>query len=290
MNNRLRLPDYLKRPIAHLDNIENKHTKVILSKYSLNTVCDGARCPNKCECYSKMSATFLIMGKNCTRNCKFCNISNDAPSVLDDMEPKNVAHACRDLKLKYVVITSVTRDDVDDYGAGHYANTINKVRKINPDIKIEILTPDFQSNYNAIDKVLSTKPDVFNHNIETVKRLYPDVRDVASYNDSLCILKYAKEKYNLITKTGIMVGLGESTEEIEELFCDVVKNNIDILTIGQYISPSKRHRSVTKYYTVQEFDELKEMAKNKGVKVVVSSPLARSSYRAQEAFEEALSI
>ncbi len=282
---RPKLPDYLKRPIASLDNQQSKQVREILKRYNLNTVCDGARCPNKCECYSNLSATFLIMGKTCTRNCAFCNIEQQVPEHLDPDEPKNVALAIKALGLKYAVITSVTRDDLDDYGANHFCKTIFQIRKLSPDTKIEILTPDFCGSYESLNMLLQYKPDVFNHNIETVKNLYPKARQMADYNTSLAVLKYIKENSpDIITKTGLMVGLGESKDELYETFCDIKKAKVDILTLGQYISPSKKHLTVEKYYTISEFSELENLANKAGIKYTVFAPLARSSYKASQTY------
>ena len=285
MDNLLRLPDYLKRSVAPTDNKENKCVKIILSKYNLNTVCDNARCPNKSICYGSMTATFLIMGKNCTRNCGFCNIENKKPLPLDLNEPKNVADAVSELKLEYVVITSVTRDDIKDGGAEHFKKTIEEIRKKNKSIKIEILTPDFLGKKEALDIIIKAKPDVFNHNMETVSSLYPIVRKEARYNRSLEVLSYVKENSEgIFIKTGIMTGLGETKDEIVETMKDILKAKVDILTIGQYIRPSKKHIEVKRYLKEEEFIELKEIALNLGFKACVSAPLARSSYMAHETY------
>lgn len=287
MSERVRLPQYLKTKIAPLDNLEYKKVKKILSKNNLNTVCDGARCPNKCECYSSGCATFLILGDTCTRNCAFCNISQKTPLGIDLEEPKHVALATKELNLKYCVITSVTRDDLkenDDYGSIHYQNTVNEIRKINNNIKIEILTPDFKGNKAALQRIVKVKPDVFNHNIETVKRLYSKARSMADYDCTLDVLKYMK-KNNLITKSGFMLGLGESMDEIKELIFDLNKANLDIVTIGQYIQPSKKHLNVEKYYSLEEYSEIENFIKNNTKIYPVVSPLARSSYKAFEAYK-----
>ena len=283
--NYLRLPDYLKRPIASLDNKENKSVRNILSKYNLNTVCDNARCPNKTACYGCLTATFLIMGKICTRNCRFCNINGGVPEQLDINEPKNVANAIEELNLKYVVITSTTRDDIPDGGAEHFKQTIDEIRKKSPSIKIEILTPDFLGNKNSFCTILKAKPDVFNHNMETVPRLYKIARPKADYPRSLNLLSYIKENDpEIITKTGIMVGLGETKDEIIQTMKDILNSKVDILTIGQYIRPSKLHLKVDRYYKEEEFEELKNIALELGFGGVVSAPLARSSYMAAETY------
>ena len=286
--NRLRLPDYLKTKIASLDNNEYKEVRKILTENNLHTVCDGARCPNKCECYSSKTATFLILGETCTRNCAFCNISQKTPLGIDENEPKHVAKAVQKLNLKYCVITSVTRDDLKqnhDFGSIHYFNTINEVRKLNPDVKIEVLTPDFKGDKIALNRIVEAKPDVFNHNIETIKRLYPKARAMANYDCTLEVLDYMK-KNNLITKSGFMLGLGENLDEIKDLIMDLASVKLDIVTIGQYIQPSLKHLDVEKYYSLEEYKEIEEfILKNTSVFPVVH-PLARSSYRAFEAYKK----
>lgn len=286
MTERKRLPDYLKTKIAQVGNIEYKEVRKILIKNNLNTVCEGARCPNKCECYSKKSATFLILGKTCTRNCAFCNISQKTPVGLDLDEPKHVAQAVDELGLKYCVITSVTRDDLKenhDFGSIHYANTINEIRKLNSEVKIEVLTPDFKGDEIALERIVQSKPDVFNHNIETIRRLYPKARAMANYDCTLNVLKFMKNK-GLKTKSGFMLGLGETFDEIKELILDLAKVNVDIVTIGQYIQPSKKHLDVEKYYTLEEYKEIEIFIKENTNIFPVVSPLARSSYKAFEAY------
>lgn len=285
---RQKLPDYLKTKLASLDNKEYKEVRNILSKNSLHTVCDGARCPNKCECYSTKTATFLILGNTCTRNCAFCNISEKTPTGIDINEPYNVACAVNELKLKYCVVTSVTRDDLkkdNDYGSIHYQNTIREIRKLNPDVKIEVLTPDFKGDKIALGRVIEAKPDVFNHNIETIKRLYPIARQMADYDCTLDVLKYVKSK-NLITKTGFMLGLGESMDEVYDLIMDLNNARVDIVTIGQYIQPSKKHLEVKKYYTLDEYKKIEEFIKKNTKILPVAYPLARSSYKARESYEK----
>ena len=279
-----RLPEYLKRGI--IDTEKTKTVRHILKSNCLNTVCEAARCPNKSECYAKNTATFLIMGNNCTRNCRFCNISCAKPEALNPDEPKKIADAVSKLNLKYVVITSVTRDDLLDGGAQHFANVINEIRKIDNSIKIEVLTPDFKGDTNAIDTVIKAQPDVFNHNIETVPSLYKTARPQAIYNRSIEFLKYIKENSNILTKTGLMVGLGETKEELIQTFKYLVEINCDIVTIGQYIQPTKEHLPVIKYYEPQEYDELSKIAKDLGIKHTFFSPLTRSSYKAYEVFNK----
>ncbi len=287
MDKYLRLPNYLKVPIASLDNKQNKETKKILSKYNLNTVCDGARCPNKSKCYGCLTATFLIMGKNCTRNCRFCNIETGHIQPLDKDEPRNIALATSEMNLKYVVITSVTRDDLKDGGAGHFSQTIEEIKKIDPNIKIEILTPDFKGDENALNTIIKAHPEVFNHNMETVPSLYQLARPSANYKRSLEVLKYVKNKApEIFTKTGIMTGLGETKDEIIQTIKDIKAANVDILTVGQYIRPSKKHLEVKRYYKEEEFEEIKNIALEIGMRACVSAPLARSSYRAYETYEK----
>lgn len=274
-----RLPDYLKRNI--IDNEKTKTVRKILKTKCLNTVCDGARCPNKNECYEHHTATFLIMGNVCTRNCKYCNISTAKPEPLDKNEPKHIAEAVQELGLKYVVITSVTRDDLPDGGANHFAECIKEIRNLSPDIKIEILTPDFQRKDGALDIIIEAHPDVFNHNIETTRSVFKTARPLGNYDLSLNVLKYIKQNSDIKTKSGLMVGLGESMEDIEQTLIDLKNVECDILTIGQYIQPSKQHLEVVKYYTLEEFEELKQLAQKIGLNKYQIGPLVRSSYNAK---------
>lgn len=284
-----RLPEYLKRPI--IDTEKTKTVRRILKSKCLNTVCEGARCPNKSECYSANTATFLIMGQVCTRNCRYCNISTEKPQPLDLEEPKHVAEAIKELGLKFAVITSVTRDDLPDGGAEHFKNCIEEIRKI-CDAKIEILTPDFRSKtdfskplYNSLDTIISAKPDVFNHNIETVRSVFKTARPQGDYDRSREVLKYVKENSAITTKSGLMVGLGDTIDEIEETFADLKNAGVDILTVGQYIQPSKQHLPVDKYYTLEEFENLKVLARKIGFKNFQIGPLVRSSYHAKGCYE-----
>lgn len=277
-----RLPDYLKRPI--IDTDKTRTVRRILKTKCLNTVCENARCPNKNECYTKNTATFLIMGNNCTRNCRYCNITCSRPEPLDLNEPFHVAEAVKDLGLKYAVITSVTRDDLPDSGAEHFANCICEIRKISPDVKIEILTPDFKGNKDSLNTILKAHPNVFNHNIETVRKVFKTARPQGDYDCSLEVLKYIKDNSDIITKSGLMIGLGEIFEDIEETLLDLKSVGCDILTIGQYIQPSKEHLEVSKYYTPDEYEKLKQLAKKIGIKHYQIGPLVRSSYRASELF------
>lgn len=279
------LPDYLKRPI--IDTETTKTVRRILKTKCLNTVCEGARCPNKSECYSHNTATFLIMGKVCTRNCRYCNISPARPEPLDLEEPKHVAEAVKELGLKFAVITSVTRDDLPDGGAQHFKNCIDEIRKI-CDAKVEILTPDFKDDKRALDTVIKAHPDVFNHNIETVRSIFKTARPQGDYDRSIEVLRYVKENSNIVTKSGLMAGLGEGVNDIEETLCDLHDAGVDIITLGQYIQPSKQHLPVAKYYTLEEFEELKELARKIGFKNFQIGPLVRSSYHAMASYETSL--
>lgn len=275
-----RLPDYLKRPI--IDTDKTRTVRRILKTKCLNTVCENARCPNKNECYTKNTATFLIMGNNCTRNCRYCNITCAKPEALDVEEPKHVSEAVQALGLKYAVITSVTRDDLPDGGAQHFANCIYEIRNISPDVKVEILTPDFRGNKNSLDTIIKAHPDVFNHNIETVRSVFKTARPQGNYDCSLDVLKYIKNNSDILTKSGLMVGLGETFEDIEQTLLDLKNVGCDIVTIGQYIQPSKEHLEVLKYYTPEEYEDLKALAEKIGIKHYQIGPLVRSSYRASE--------
>ncbi len=275
-----RLPDYLKRPI--IDTDKTRTVRKILKTKCLNTVCENARCPNKNECYTKNTATFLIMGNDCTRNCKYCNISCARPKPLDLEEPKHVAEAVQALGLKYAVITSVTRDDLPDGGAEHFANCIYEIRKLCPDTKIEILIPDFKGNKDCLDTIIKAHPDVFNHNIEAVQDIFKSVRPQGDYECSLEVLKYVKDNSDILTKSGLIIGLGETFEQIEQTLIDLKNVGCDIVTIGQYIQPSKHHLEVAKYYTPEEYNKLKELANKVGIKNHQIGPLVRSSYRAAE--------
>lgn len=275
---RERLPEFLKRPI--IDTDKTRTVRKILKSNCLNTVCEGARCPNKNECYSNHTATFLIMGSVCTRNCRYCNISCQRPEPLDENEPLHVAQAVKDLGLKYAVITSVTRDDLPDGGANHFAKCISEIRKISPNTKIEILTPDFKGNEESLNTIIKAHPDVFNHNIETARDIFKTARPQGNYDTSLGVLKYVKENSDIKTKSGFMIGLGEDIEQIKQTITDLHSVNCDILTIGQYIQPSKEHLPVAKYYNPEEYEELKDIAKNIGIKYFQIGPLVRSSYNA----------
>ena len=260
-------------------------TKTIVNNNNLVTVCQEANCPNITECWSKRHATFMIMGDTCTRACAFCDVKTGVPGKLDQLEPVKIAEAVKKLNLKHVVITSVDRDDLDDGGSEHFFEVINQTRKSNPNTTIEVLTPDFLRKGDAYKKVLDAKPDVFNHNIETVPSLYLKVRPGSRYFASLELLKNTKKvNKNIFTKSGIMVGLGETRDEILQVMDDLRAADVDFITIGQYLQPSSKHYPLDRYYTPKEFEDLGTIAKAKGFLLVSSSPLTRSSYHADEDF------
>ena len=260
-------------------------TKSIVNQHKLKTVCQEANCPNITECWSKRHATFLIMGDICTRACAFCDVITGKPKKLDPLEPFKIATAVKKLNLRHSVITSVDRDDLNDGGAKHFHDVIIETRKYNPNTTIEVLTPDFLRKGDSYKKVIEAKPDVFNHNIETVPGLYRKVRPGSRYFASLELLKNAKKNdKNIFTKSGLMVGLGEVKNEIIQVMDDLRSAEVDFLTIGQYLQPSIKHHPLNRYYKPDEFSELKSIAESKGFLLVSSSPLTRSSYHADEDF------
>ena len=276
-------PDWIRSKLTN--SKEFFLTKTIVNNNNLVTVCQEANCPNITECWSKRHATFMIMGDTCTRACAFCDVKTGIPEKLDTLEPVKIAEAVKKLNLKHVVITSVDRDDLSDGGSYHFYEVINQTRKTNPNTTIEVLTPDFLRKGDAYKKVLEANPDVFNHNIETVPSLYLKVRPGSRYFASLELLKNAKKiNKKVFTKSGIMVGLGETRDEILQVMDDLKAAEVDFLTIGQYLQPSERHYPLDRYYTPQEFSELGSIAKSKGFLLVSSSPLTRSSYHADEDF------
>ncbi len=284
-NTRQRLPDWLKRPVPNTMLVSD--VIKVLKNTGLNTVCNSARCPNRCECFAKNTATFMILGDTCTRNCRFCSVTSGKPNKVNKDEPDLIAKAVIELGIKYAVITSVTRDDLDDYGSQHFAATINAIRAADKNIKIEVLVPDFCGDEKAIQTVAHAKPDVFNHNIETVRNLYSKVRPEADYERSLNVLKYVKKiNTDILTKSGIMVGLGESFEEISETLCDLKDFLCDIVTVGQYIQPTKNHLQTERFLHPDEFKTIELEAKRIGIKHVFAGPLVRSSYKANEVFPD----
>jgi len=278
-----RKPDWIrvKAPVSR----EYQATRRIVRDNKLHTVCEEAACPNIGECWAKRHATMMIMGEVCTRACAFCNVATGRPAPLDPMEPVNVALAVAQLGLEHVVVTSVDRDDLADGGAGHFALVIGAIRKESPDTTIEVLTPDFKDRDGAIETVTAARPDVFNHNLETVPRLYPAIRPGARYFTSLELLHRVKRiAPAMFTKSGLMVGLGETREEIGQVMDDLRAADVDFLTIGQYLQPTRKHAPVDRFVTPQEFEEYAALARGKGFLLVAGSPLTRSSYHAGEDF------
>lgn len=276
---RVKKPDWLKIRLG--GNERFTQTKKIVESHCLHTICSSGRCPNMGECWERGTATFMIAGDICTRSCKFCNTKTGKPLPLNTDEPKNIAHSIQLMGLKHAVVTSVDRDDLFDLGANHWAETINRIRQVNPDTTIEVLIPDFQGKNELIDIVCDAAPNIISHNMETVKRLTPQVRSAAKYDTSLLALKRISEN-GLKAKSGIMLGLGETKEEILELMDDLREVGCSILTIGQYLQPSRKHLPVSEYVTPEAFDELKEIAYSKGFQYVESGPLVRSSYHAEK--------
>ena len=262
-------------------------TKEIINKKKLHTVCQEASCPNISECWSKRHATFMIMGDTCTRACSFCNVKTGKPDFLDPLEPSKIALATKELNLKHIVITSVDRDDLKDGGANHFSKVIKQTRKINKKTTIEVLTPDFLRKGESYKIVVDANPDVFNHNIETVPRLYRKVRPGSRYFASVDLLKSVKKmNKKIFTKSGIMLGLGETKDEVLQVMDDLLSANVDFLTIGQYLQPTVKHYPLVRYVHPDEFQQLKELALSKGFLIVASSPLTRSSYHADEDFAQ----
>ncbi len=262
--------------------------KGIMRESDLHTVCEEARCPNIGECWERQTATFMILGDTCTRACTYCAVNTGTPSGLDLEEPIRLARTVVNLSLKYVVITSVNRDDLPDGGAFVFAQCIKQIRKNLPSCKIEVLTPDFEGNLDSLQVVMDAGPDTFNHNIETVRRVFPRVRAKGDFDLSLKILSQAKEfNRTAVTKSGMMVGLGETMDEIVQTMEDLRKVDCELLTIGQYLRPSQKHAPISKWYTPKEFEELRKQGENLGFKNVASGPLVRSSYHAEEQHEAA---
>ena len=294
---RPRHPEKVKNPINPIkkkpawirsklsDSKEFFLTKTVVNQNNLVTVCQEANCPNITECWSKRHATFMIMGDTCTRACAFCDVKTGKPEKLDQFEPIKIANAVKKLNLRHVVITSVDRDDLPDGGSTHFKEVVEITRKKNPNTTIEVLTPDFLRKGESYKIILSANPDVFNHNIETVPRLYVKVRPGARYFSSLELLKNAKkDNKQVFTKSGIMVGLGEEKDEVIQVMDDLRSANVDFLTIGQYLQPTAKQHPLDRYYHPDEFKDLEIIAKSKGFLLVSSSPLTRSSYHADEDF------
>jgi lipoic acid synthetase len=277
----LRLPEWIKTKYA--GGLHD--TKRVLRSHGVSTVCEEARCPNMGECFAKPTAAFMILGSRCTRNCRFCSVEYSSPEPLDPHEPERVARAAREMGLRYVVITSVTRDDLPDGGASHFAATVHALRTYLPEVKIEVLTPDFQGRLEDLSLVLHAGPDVYNHNLETVPKLYPAVRPLADYRRSLKILGHAKRKApGLYTKSGLMLGLGETFDEVTDVLSDLRSAGCDIITIGQYLRPSRLHLPVVEYIRPEIFERLRVTALSMGFTHVASAPLVRSSMNAEEMY------
>lgn len=278
-----RKPEWLRVKIQGGETSGN--VQEILKKYSLNTVCREANCPNRMECFSKRTATFMVLGKNCTRNCTFCNVTKEKPEPVDINEPYNVAQAVDKLGLKHAVITSVTRDDIEDGGAGHFAKIIEEIKKLNKNITIEVLIPDFKGSKEALKKVVDAKPEIINHNVETTPSLYKEVRPMAVYKRSLELLKNVKDMdKSIMTKSGFMLGLGETEEDVVGILKDLKEINCEIVTIGQYLAPSSKHHPVVEYVHPDIFKKYEKIALDMGFKHVFSAPLVRSSYYAEQVF------
>lgn len=277
----MRKPDWLKVKLQG-GGVTAKVRKT-LEDLQLNTVCTEANCPNKMECYERGTATFMILGRNCTRNCTFCNVSRNLPDQVNLEEPFKVAEAVKRLGLKHAVITSVTRDDLPDQGAGQFVKVVEEIRKATPNVTVELLIPDMQGNRNLLDMIIQSQPDILNHNVETVPGLYNDVRPMADFERSVEVIKYFKDKDpQMITKSGMMLGLGETEKEVLEVIDKLVEAKCDILTLGQYLQPSSEHIEVKEYVKPEVFAYYKEKAYEAGFKNVASAPLVRSSYHAED--------
>ncbi|MGA9779090.1 MAG: lipoyl synthase [Verrucomicrobiia bacterium] len=279
---RPRLPDWLRFNLPQSDSFTR--TRGLLDELKLHTVCESARCPNHWECWSKGTATFMIAGDRCTRACGFCAVSTSKPLPLEADEPLRVAEATRRMRLRHIVITAVARDDLADGGANHFRQTVEKVRELNPGIVIEVLVPDFNDHDESIEAVLTANPHIFNHNLETVRRLTPDVRHRATYDRSLSVLQKVKARRGntIYTKSGLMLGLGETEEELRTAMCDLREAGCDILTLGQYLQPTLKHLPVIEFITPEKFAEYKIRAGEMGFVHVASGPMVRSSYHSDE--------
>jgi lipoic acid synthetase len=287
---RPRLPEWARRPRTHFESLNKLKTD--LRALNLHTVCESARCPNIHECFHRGAATFMILGNLCTRGCGFCSVPKGNPRKhdmrLDPAEPANVARMAATMNLRYIVITSVNRDDLADGGSTHFAETVGEVRRALPDARVEVLTPDFDGNLDAVARVLDAGPHVFNHNMETVPRLYRKVRPQASYQQSLDVLRFARaHRPEVLTKSGFMAGLGETPDEVQQLLRDLREQDTDVATIGQYLQPTRRNLPVSEYVTPERFDEYRDYGLSIGFRMVFSGPLVRSSYMADLVNEQA---
>ncbi|MCB2286456.1 lipoyl synthase [Clostridium algidicarnis] len=275
----IRKPEWIR--VKMQGGTKTNEVNALVSDLSLNTVCSEANCPNRMECFERGTATFMLLGKNCTRNCTFCNVTREAPEPVDPMEPENVAKAIKKLGLKHAVITSVTRDDLKDQGAMQFVKVTEEIRKLTPHVSIELLIPDMRGNKDLIDLIINSEPDVLNHNVETVPELYSKVRPMAVFERSLGLLEYVKiQKPNMKTKSGIMLGLGETEDQLIRAMKRLVDVHCDMLTLGQYLQPTLKHLDVVEYITPEKFDYYKDVALSLGFKRVSSAPLVRSSYHA----------
>jgi lipoic acid synthetase len=282
-----RKPEWLRRKLP--SGPEYEQVRSLLKDGRLHTVCQEARCPNQWECFSSKTATFLIMGPCCTRNCRFCAVDHGPVGPLDPGEPERVADAALTLGLRYVVVTSVTRDDLDDGGAGCFADTILQIRSKLPEAQVEVLIPDFQGNLDALRQMVNARPDVLNHNIETVPRLYASVRPGADYRRSLHLLKSAKDcDPSLTTKSGLMLGLGETSEEVHHTLQDMLEAGCSMLTLGQYLQPTPAHLPVERFIPPEEFEKWRDLSKEMGFTQVASGPFVRSSYHAGSLYQTTL--
>jgi lipoic acid synthetase len=284
---------WLRKGDTHFESVTE--LKRDLRRLNLHTVCESARCPNIHECFHRGAATFMILGNLCTRGCGFCSVPKGSPHkkefTLDPEEPANVARMAAQMKLRYVVITSVNRDDLDDGGSHHFAETIREVRRALPEARVEVLTPDFEGNMDAVARVLDAGPHVFNHNMETIARLYRRVRPQANYRQSLDVLRFARDfRPAVLTKSGLMVGLGEQPGEVEELLRDLRGSATDVATIGQYLQPTRRNLPVAEYVRPEQFDAYRDYGLSIGFKAVFSGPFVRSSYMADQVNDEAQTI
>ncbi|MBU3193023.1 lipoyl synthase [Clostridium algidicarnis] len=275
----IRKPEWIR--VKMQGGTKTNEVNALVSDLSLNTVCSEANCPNRMECFERGTATFMLLGKNCTRNCTFCNVTREAPELVDPMEPENVAKAIKRLGLKHAVITSVTRDDLKDQGAMQFVKVTEEIRKLTPHVSIELLIPDMRGNKDLIDLIINSEPDVLNHNVETVPELYSKVRPMAVFERSLELLEYVKlQKPHMKTKSGIMLGLGETEDQLIRAMKRLVDVHCDMLTLGQYLQPTLKHLDVVEYITPEKFDYYKDVALSLGFKRVSSAPLVRSSYHA----------
>lgn len=275
---------FVKKPAWLKLNVQGDsntvHVKNLIRNLNLHTVCHEANCPNRMECFARRTATFMILGRNCTRNCTFCNVTRNKPDPVDPNEPENVAKAVQTLNLRHAVVTSVTRDDLPDQGANQFAEIVRQIKKYNPETTVELLIPDMSGREELLDIILETEPDVLNHNIETIPEFYPKVRPAANFIRSINVLSYAKSK-GFKTKSGIMVGFGEKEEQVVKAFKALREVDCDMLTVGQYLQPTKQHIKVTEYVTPEQFERYKDIALEMGFKRVNSGPLVRSSYHAE---------